>query len=210
MSFFHCALAGVAAPQGTFYLAECRFSAHCAAPCPVLFPDCVLWQGSPPASHCARASSLGDTDVFLDCPSGHSFVVANLVPLYGERTATVDTGKLLQLACQVGSIVPRALAFTPHMDFCEIRQRDLRSTCLTGLCFVCLWNTISSDILATAAFEQQIPCLLFHIYTTLKIFNDTQNSIIHTTTVLDKSAIRSRPISFFRLSSSNRATRSDN
>lgn len=99
MSFFLCALAGVAAPQGTFYLAGYRFSAHCAAPCPVLFPDCVLRQDLPPDSHDARASFLGGTGVFLNCPSGHRFVVAKLVPLYGERTATVDTGKLLQPAC---------------------------------------------------------------------------------------------------------------
>lgn len=154
MSFFLCALAGVAAPQGTFYLAGYRFSAHCAAPCPVLFPDCVLRQGLPPDSHDARVSSLGDTGVFLDCPSGHRFIVAKLVPLYGERTAAVDTGKLLQLACQVGSIVPRAPTFTPHMDFCEIRQRDLRSTRLAGLRLVCLWGTIPPDVLARAASKQ--------------------------------------------------------
>ena len=154
MYFFHCALAGVPAPQGTFYLAGCRFSAHCAAPCPVLFPDCVLRQGLPPGSHDARASFLGGAGVFLNCPSGHRFVVAKLVPLYGERAAAVDTGKLLQPACQVGSIVPRAPTFTPHMDFCEIRQRDLRSTCLAGLRLVCLWGTIPPDVLARAASKQ--------------------------------------------------------
>ena len=154
MSFFLCALAGVAAPQGTFYLAGCRFSAHCAAPCPVLFPDCVLRQDSPPDSHDARASFLGDTDVFLNCPSGHRFVVAKLVPLYGERTATVDTGKLLQPACQVGSIVPRAPTFTPHVHAREIGNRNLRPARLAGLCFVCLWGTIPSDVLASAASKQ--------------------------------------------------------
>ncbi len=142
--------------------------------------------------------------------SSYRTIIPVTMSFHRYRASTVNTRDLFKFACEVCAILPYISTFTYSLGFFKIGQRNGRSARLTGLCFVCFWNAISSDILTIAAFKQQIPRLLFHIYTTPKIFNNTQNSIIHTTAVLDKRAIRSRLTSFFRWSSSNRATRSDN
>lgn len=166
MCFFLCALAGVAAPQGTFIWLDtdnpCTVQ-HCVR----RFSLTAFCGKTRRLTYIAHSGHLLNIPIVFIVthaisPLGHRFIVAKLVPLYGERTATVDTGKLLQPACKVGSIVPCAPTFTPHVHACEISQGNLCPACLTGLHFVCFWSAISFDILATAAFEQQIPCLLFH------------------------------------------------
>lgn len=95
-------------------------------------------------------------------PLGHRFIVAKLVPLYGERAAAMDTRKLLQLSYKVCLVVPRAPTLTPHMHARKIGKGNLCPARLASLCGRFPFCAISSDILTIAAFKQQIPCLLFH------------------------------------------------
>ena len=130
--------------------------------------------------------------------SSYRTIIPVAMSFHRYRVATVNTRYLFKFACEVCAILPYISTFTYSLGFFKIGQRNGRSTRLTGLCGRFPFCAISSDILTITAFEQQIPCLLLHIYTTPKIFNDTQNSIAHTTAVLDKRAIRSRLTSFFR------------
>ena len=142
--------------------------------------------------------------------SSYRTIIPATMSFHRYRAATVNTRYLFKFACEVCVISPYISTFTYSLSFFKLGQRNGRSARLASLCGRFPFCAISSDILTTAAFEQQIPCLLFHIYTIPNIFNDIHISAAHTVAVLDKRAIRSRLTSFFRWSSSSRATRSDN